>query len=283
MKVSLIQMNAINDKTKNLREAKRLTDQAVSEERPDLVMLPELFDWMGGSKEEKLAIAEPRSGGPAYETLRNLAREHRIFVHGGSFFEAVPGENRAYNTTVVFNREGKEIARYRKIHMFGITSPDGTQFLESDTIKPGNAVVTYDCEGITIGCALCYDLRFAELFVALADRGAQVIAVAAAFALHTGKDHWEVLLRARAIETQCYIIAAAQIGNYQTKGKMLTNYGHSMVIDPWGTVVARASDGTNLVFSRLDLKLPEATRSRMPIAQHRRLGSIMGSNALTVE
>ena len=128
MKVSLIQMNSVSDKAGNLAQAKRLIERAVAEERPDWVLLPEVFDWMGGTSAEKLAIAEPAAGGPAYETLRALARQNRIWVHGGSFFERVPGENRAYNTSVVFDREGREVARYRKIHMFDITAPDGTQY-----------------------------------------------------------------------------------------------------------------------------------------------------------
>ena len=154
--------------------------------------------------------------------MRCCARSRATIVSGfmrGSFFERVPGENRAFNTTVVFDRDGREVARYRKIHMFDITAPDGTKYQESATMKPGEAVVTYDCEGVTIGCTICYDLRFAELFAALVERGASIIALPAAFTLQTGKDHWEVLLRARAIETQTYVLAAAQIGSVQSQGQ----------------------------------------------------------------
>jgi predicted amidohydrolase len=283
MKVSLIQLNSISDKAANLAQAKILIERAVTEERPDWVLLPEVFDWMGGASAEKLAIAEPATGGPAYETLRSLARDNRIWVHGGSFFERVPGESRAYNTSVVFNREGREVARYRKIHMFDITAPDGTKYQESATMKAGEEVVTYDCEGVTIGCSICYDLRFAELFAALVDRGATLIALPAAFTLQTGKDHWEVLLRARAIETQTYVLAAGQTGAYEAKGKTLHNYGHSMVIDPWGHVVARASDGVGIVSSRLDLAMPKAVRARMPVAEHRRLGRTAAGMAIAAE
>ena len=272
MKVSLIQTNAISDKPANIAQAKHLTERTIAEDRPDWVLLPEVFDWMGGTSSEKLAIAEPATGGPAYETLRSLARDHSVWVHGGSFFERVPGENRAYNTTVVFNRDGKEVARYRKIHMFDITAPDGTAYKESATIKGGTEVVTYDCEGVRIGCAICYDLRFPELFAALVERGASVIALPAAFTLQTGKDHWEVLLRARAIETQSYVLAAGQIGAYQAKGKTLHNYGHSMAIDPWGHVIARASDGIGIVSTRIDPDTTAAVRARMPVGEHRRLG-----------
>jgi nitrilase len=283
MKVSLIQMNSVSDKAGNLAAAKRLIEKAVAEERPDWVLLPEVFEWMGGTSAEKLAIAEPATGGPAYETLRALARDNRIWVHGGSFLERVPGENRAHNTTVVFDRDGREVARYRKIHMFDITAPDGTKYRESATMKPGEAVVTYDCEGVTVGCTICYDLRFAELFMALVERGASLIAVPAAFTLQTGKDHWEVLLRARAIETQTYVLAAGQTGSYEAKGKTLHNYGHSMVVDPWGHVVARASDGVGIVSSRLDLALPRAVRARMPVAEHRRLGVTPRGMAIAAE
>jgi nitrilase len=283
MKVSLIQMNSISDKVANLAAAKRLVEKAVAEERPDWVLLPEVFDWMGGTNAEKLAIAEPATGGPAYETLRALARDNRIWVHGGSFFDKVPGESRAYNTTIVFDRDGREVARYRKIHMFDITAPDGTTYKESATMKPGDAIVTYDCEGVTVGCTICYDLRFAELFLALAERGAKLIALPAAFTLQTGKDHWEVLLRARAIETQTYVLAAGQTGAHESKGKTLHSYGHSMVIDPWGHVVARASDGVGVVSSRLDLAMPQAVRARMPVAEHRRIGTGAGRMAIAAE
>jgi nitrilase len=283
MKVSLVQMNSVSDKTANLNQAKQLIERAVSEERPDWILLPEVFDWMGGTSAEKLAIAEPATGGPAYEMLRALARDNGVWLHGGSFFERVPGEHRAYNTSVVFNRDGREVARYRKIHMFDITAPDGTKYQESATMKPGEAIVTYGCEGVTIGCAICYDLRFAELFAALVERGASVIALPAAFTMQTGKDHWEILLRARAIETQTYVLAAGQTGAYQAKGKTLHNYGHSMVVDPWGHVVARASDGIGIVSSRLDLTLPGAVRARMPVAEHRRLGHLESKMAVAAE
>jgi nitrilase len=283
MKVSLIQMNSVSDKAGNLAQAKKLIERAVAEERPDWVLLPEVFDWMGGTSAEKLAIAEPATGGPAYEALRALARENRMWVHGGSFFERVPGESRAYNTTVVCDRDGREVARYRKIHMFDITTPDGTKYHESATMKAGDAVVTYDCEGVTIGCTICYDLRFAELFLALAERGVSVIALPAAFTLQTGKDHWEVLLRARAIETQSYVLASAQTGPHEQKGKTLYTYGHSMAIDPWGHVVARASDGIGIVSTRLDLSMPKQVRERMPVAQHRRLGRPAAGMAIAAE
>ena len=194
MKVSIVQMNSISDKAANIAAAEALIERAVREERPDWVLLPEFFDWAGGSKADKLANAEIFPGGPAYSMARNQAIRHKIFVHAGSIMERIEGEERIHNTSVVFNREGEEIARYRKIHLFDVTTPDGASYKESQAVKAGNEVVTYDCEGVTIGCSICYDLRFPDLFQALAEKGAQVIALPAAFTLQTGKDHWEVLL-----------------------------------------------------------------------------------------
>ncbi len=202
MKVSLIQMNSISDKAANIAAAEALIERAVAEEGPDWVLLPEQFDWAGGSRAEKLAAAERLPGGPAYEMARGQAIKHRIFVHAGSIMEAIDGEDRYHNTSVVFNREGEEIARYRKIHLFDVMTPDGTAYKESATVKAGDKVVTYDCEGVTVGCSICYDLRFPDLFQALMEKGAEMIAMPAAFTMQTGKDHWEVLLRARAIETR---------------------------------------------------------------------------------
>ncbi len=181
MKVALIQMNSGADKMANLAAARELIERAVLEEKPDWVCLPEVFDFMGGSRAEKQAAAEVLPGGPAWTMLRDLARKHGIFIHGGSILESIPGEDRVGNTTVVFNRSGEELARYRKIHMFDITAPDGQQYNESAAMKPGEAVVTYDVEGVTVGCSICYDLRFPDLFQALVARGAQMIALPAAF------------------------------------------------------------------------------------------------------
>jgi len=269
MKVSLIQMNSVSDKAANIAGAQALIERAVREERPDWVLLPEFFDWAGGSKADKLKYAETFPGGPAYEMARHQALTHRIFVHAGSIMERIEGEERIHNTSVVFNREGEEIARYRKIHLFDVTTPDGTSYKESATVKSGDRVVTYDCEGVTIGCAICYDLRFPDLFQALAEKGAEVIALPAAFTMQTGKDHWEVLLRARAIETETYICASAQTGSFTVGNEQRQTYGHALVADPWGHVVAKASDGVGIVSARLDREQIARARRLIPVAQHR--------------
>lgn len=269
MKVTLIQMNSIDDKAANLAMASQLIERAVAEEGPDWVLLPECFDHLGGTRESKFAAAEQLPGGPAYRLMQDLARRHRVHVHAGSILERIDGEDRLGNTTVVFDRSGAEVARYRKIHLFDITTPDGTEYKESASFKPGDAVVTYDCEGIKVGCSICYDLRFPQLFQALADRGAEMIALPAAFTLQTGKDHWEVLCRARAIETETYFCAAAQTGNFTQGNQIRSTYGHSLVVDPWGHVTARASDGIGLVTTRIDTGRVAKVRTMIPVAQHR--------------
>lgn len=270
MKVSIVQMNSISDKAANIAAAEALIERAVREERPDWVLLPEFFDWAGGSKADKLSNAEIFPGGPAYEMARNQAIKHGIFVHAGSIMERIEGEERIHNTSVVFNREGEEIARYRKIHLFDVTTPDGASYKESQAVKAGDQVVTYDCEGVTIGCSICYDLRFPDLFQALAEKGAQMIALPAAFTLQTGKDHWEVLLRARAIETETYVCASAQTGSFMVGNEQRQTYGHSLVADPWGHVVAKASDGAGIVSARIDPERVERVRKLIPVAEHRR-------------
>jgi nitrilase len=269
MKVSLVQMNSISDKAANIAAARTLVERAVAEEAPDWVLLPEQFDWAGGSRADKLANSETMPGGPAYAMAQDLARHHKIFIHAGSIMERVAGEDRIHNTSVVFNRQGEEIARYRKIHLFDVVTPDGAAYRESASVKPGDAVVTYDCEGVMVGCAICYDLRFPDLFQALAERGAQIIALPSAFTMQTGKDHWETLLRARAIETQTYVCASAQTGSFSTGNEQRQTYGHSLVADPWGHVVAMASDGIGLVSSRIDPALVAKVRQMIPVASHK--------------
>lgn len=269
MKISLIQMNSGQDKAANIAAAAALIEQAVAEERPDWIGLPECFDFLGGQRADKQEAAEILGAGPAYRAMQELARRHRIFIHAGSILEKIPDESRIHNTTVVFDRDGNEIARYRKIHMFDITAPDGTQYRESASFKPGEAVVTYKADDFTFGCAICYDLRFPYLFAALAEKGADVIALPAAFTLLTGKDHWEVLCRARAIETGTYFCAPAQTGLHQVGNESRATYGHSLVVDPWGHVIARASDGVGIVSVRIARQRVEKVRAQIPVAEHK--------------
>lgn len=271
MKVSLIQCNSGRDKPANLRAVAALIERAILRDAPDWILLPEHFEWLGPSK-LGASIAEPSADGPAYEAMRTLARSHGVWIHAGSFYERAPEEGRVFNTTVVFNRSGAEVARYRKIHLFDVTLADGTRYFESEAVLPGDEVVLYDCEGVTVGCAICYDLRFPELFQVLAARGAQLIALPAAFTLQTGKDHWEPLIRARAIETATWFVAAGQCGANGPPEAHRFSYGHSLVADPWGHVVAKASDGVGSVAANIDLAVLERVRAQIPVAQHKVIG-----------
>lgn len=267
MRVCVVQMNSINDKAANLAQARRLIEEAVRDDRPDLVLLPEVWAFQGGTPETKLAAAEPPEGGEAYRLLQALAAQHRVILHGGSWLEQ--GEGRLFNTTVVFGRGGEEIARYRKIHLFDVVTPDGREYRESAYVGRGEQVVTYDAEGVRVGCSICYDLRFGELYRRLAGQGAQLLVVPAAFTQQTGKDHWEVLLRARAIETECYVMAAAQVGSFPAGKDMRQNWGHSMIVDPWGKVLVQVSDRPGYATARIDLGYLARVREMIPVHQHR--------------
>jgi deaminated glutathione amidase len=277
MRVSVVQMNPGSDKTANIAQARGLVEGAVGADRPDILSLPEVWTCLGGDHGAKLAAAEelpaPGSnepGGEAYEFLRATARERHIHVHGGSIIERA-GE-KLFNTTVVFDPSGKEIARYRKIHLFDIVTPDGAGYRESASFGFGDAVVTYEANGVKVGCAICYDLRFPELFLALRRAGAEFIFLPAAFTLQTGKDHWEPLLRARAIETQCWIAAPACWGRHvEATGDVRHTYGHSLVCDPWGHIVAKVSDGPGWATARIDSNLTARVRRDMPVLEHRKL------------
>jgi nitrilase len=262
-------MNSVRDKAQNLREARRLARQAVDEDGAGLVVFPEHFDWAGGSAKDKIAAGEPERDGPAYDMCRRLAQDLKVHVHSGSFYETAPHCDRVYNTSVVFDPQGNELARYRKIHLFDIHTPDGLRYGESDAVVPGDATTVVQVNGLKLGLAICYDLRFPELFQRLARQGAEVLVLPAAFTLQTGKDHWEVLIRARAIETQCYFVAAAQCGPVDVEGGTRYTYGHSLVCDPWGHVIAKASDGVGFVSARIDAERIAKTREQMPLASHK--------------
>ena len=216
------------------------------------------------------AAGAPARPGTAYAFLADTARRHAITVHGGSLGEREGDQ--LFNTSILFGPDGRECARYRKIHLFDITTPTGQGYRESALFGAGDRVVTAAVGGMCAGLAICYDLRFAELFIALRRQGADVIFVPSAFTVETGRDHWEVLLRARAIETQCWIIAAATVGEHRdARGAARQTWGHSLIIDPWGSVVASLGTEPGVAAAEIDLAAIERVRAAMPIAQHRRL------------
>jgi nitrilase len=264
MKISLIQMNSRNDKAANLDSLRHLIEAAVLADAPDWIGLPEHCEWLGGSAGAP-GVAEPFSGGPTYTLLSALAREHRVWIHGGSFYEQAGEPGKAFNTSVVFNRDGGEVVRYRKMHMFDVTTSDGAVYAESRTVMPGRDIVTYDCEGLNFGCAICYDLRFPELFQALGRAGVDVIVLPSAFTYLTGLAHWEPLIRARAIETETWFLAPAQWGDYETPNGIRRSFGHSMVVDPWGAITACRPDGVGHISSEVSRTRIDEVRAQIPV------------------
>ena len=277
MRISVIQMSPGSDKRENMAQARRLIGSAIEADRPDLVVLPEMWSCLGGDRDTKFAASEalPMPGGTgtageAYTVLQGIARKAGVFVHGGSIGER-NGE-RISNTSLVFGPDGSELARYRKIHLFDVITPSGEGYRESDTFAAGDAVVTVSLGSITAGLAICYDIRFGELFLQLRRAGAELIILPAAFTAETGEAHWETLLRARAIEMQCWLAASATCGQHRDgRGALRSTHGHSMLIDPWGTVTARASSGPGWATGHLDQARTRQVRSGIPVLDHRRL------------
>ncbi|MEV6488292.1 carbon-nitrogen hydrolase family protein [Actinoplanes sp. NPDC051633] len=264
MRVSVCQLNARDDRDHNLRVARELLSRA-ADDGAEFAMLPEYVDYLGRSA--GMPKPEPLDGEFA-SFFAEAAREFGIWVHAGSFHERGPDDERTYNTSLVFNPAGERIAAYRKIHLYDVEIPGRVSYQESRSVAAGEDVVVADVAGVPVGLSICYDLRFPELYRRLADDGARVVAVPAAFMMHTGRDHWEVLLRARAIENQCYVVAAGQIGDHEPDR---TCFGRSMVIDPWGTVVAQAPDVVGVVTTEIDLERVEKIRTEVPSLANRRL------------
>jgi len=264
MRVAVLQTNSRHDKAENIRVALELVERAAAA-GADLAVLPECVDYMG-PKEGGLAAAEPIPG-PTSEAFAAKARELGIWLLSGSMREVSEDPSHTYNTSLLFNRQGECVAKYRKIHLFDVELTGNVSAQESATVSPGDEIVTAEIEGHTVGMTICYDLRFPELYRALTLRGAEILFVPAAFTLFTGKDHWEILLRARAIENQCFVVAANQTGKYEPDG---ANYGRSMIIDPWGTVLATAPDGVGMAIADLDFAQLKRIREQLPSVANRR-------------
>ncbi|AGL15013.1 carbon-nitrogen hydrolase family protein [Actinoplanes sp. N902-109] len=264
MRVAVCQLNARDDRTENLAVARDLLARAAAA-GATLAVLPEYVDYLGPGA--GLPKPEPVDGEFA-AFFAQAARDLGIWVHAGSFHEAGPDDEHTFNTSLVFSPSGELTATYRKIHLYDVEIPGRVSYQESRTVAPGAETVLTEIDGVPTGLTICYDLRFPELYRTLAIQGAKILVVPAAFMMHTGRDHWEVLLRARAIENQCYVVAAGQIGDHEP-GR--TCFGRSMVIDPWGTVLAQAPDTVGVVTAELDLDRLEEIRQTVPSLANRRL------------
>jgi len=261
--VAVVQMNSGDDKQANIDAALAGIERAAAT-GARLVALPEVWTYLGPISGN--ADAAETIPGPLTDEFAELARAHGIYLHLGSFFERIEGESRLFNTSVVFGPDGRELARYRKIHLFDVDIASDTAYRESTTIAPGEEIATFDLDGITVGLAICYDLRFPELFRILALRGADVIVLPSAFTMATGRDHWEPLIRARAIENAVYMIAPGQVGQHPPG---LWCYGRSMIVDPWGVVVAQAPDEPTVITATLDFVNQERIRAQIPSLSNR--------------
>jgi deaminated glutathione amidase len=266
LRVALVQLDAGEDAAANVTEAARLAGVA-AQGGARLVALPEYLQFRG-SDEGYRASARPIPG-PFSDAFAAVAREHGVWILAGTLAESGPA-GRPYNTSVLIDPSGAIAATYRKIHLFDVDLEDGSADQESDRVTPGNRAVVAEVDGAKIGLTICYDLRFPELYRALAVAGAEILAVPANFLERTGRDHWEVLLRARAIENGAYVVAPAQIG---TAGGV-RSHGRSMIIDPWGTVVAQAADEVAIIQAELDLDRVAAIRRQIPVLANRRPGAI---------
>lgn len=275
-RAAVVQMTSREDVAANMDAVERLV-RAAAEERAELIVLPECFAYLG-PEQGKLAIAEPLPGapgapferpGPILATCAGLARELGVELVLGGFWERGTDAAKVRNACVHLGRDGLVKAVYRKIHLFDVDLPDGTKVEESATVEPGSETVVTDAPFGPLGLSVCYDVRFPELYRRLVDRGAVALAIPAAFTLTTGKDHWHVLLRARAIESQAWVLAAAQTGRHFGNR---VSYGHALICDPWGTVVAEHGEGEGVAVATIDPSVAERVRRSLPSLAHRRIG-----------
>jgi predicted amidohydrolase len=270
--VAAAQMCSTEDLAGNLATVRRLAAEAAARGAA-LFALPECFPFIGRKLDDKLAVAESLDGdGPIVETVREIATTHAMWVVAGGLPEKLPGGagDRVYNTCLVVDGAGERRAAYRKIHLFDVAIPGRAELRESASTAAGHEVVVSDTPVGRLGLSICYDVRFPELYRQLAlEMGAEVLLVPAAFTAHTGAAHWHTLLKARAIENQCWVVAPAQHGKHNEKRE---SFGHTVVIDPWGQVVAEVERGDGLAVAEIDRSAMARVREQMPCATHAVLG-----------
>lgn len=260
--VGVVQMDTRGDYDANMEAACRFIDEAAGK-GAKLVAFPEVFNYIGTEPRDPEEIP----GGPTITLMAKKAREHGIWIHCGSISEVNPDGDRKFNTTALLDPQGEVVAKYRKLHAFDITLKDGTQTRESDKMKPGSDIVMVDTELGRLGFSICYDIRFPEMYRYMAINGCQVIFTPANFQMQTGKDHWEIILRTRAVENTCYIVSPAQIGI--KRGRSMS-FGSSLVADPWGTVIAKAKETAGVVMAEIDLDYLDRIRADLPCLKNRR-------------
>jgi predicted amidohydrolase len=268
-RTALIQLCATNQVSSNLKCAEDLIDSAAAA-GAEVVALPEAFAFIGPDAQKRRILEpldDPQAQTPILDWCRNTARRHQIDLIVGGFHEASEDPARSYNTCLHVNPQGDLAARYRKIHLFDVELADGTVLQESSRTLPGDVLATSELAFGTLGLSICYDLRFPYLYQQLVDLGATVLTVPSAFTATTGAAHWHTLLRARAIETQCYVLAPAQHGQHNDQRR---SYGHSMVINPWGEVIAELDDGDGFVIAEIDPSVVQEIRNQLPSLKHRR-------------
>lgn len=252
----------------NLLEAERLIQQA-ADEGAELVVLPENFAIMGMSEQDKLRVRERPGEGPLQAFLSEQARRHGLWLVGGTVPLESPDPDKVYAACLLFDDAGRQVVRYDKIHLFDVHLEEGDErYNESATVAYGDTVQVVETPFGRLGLAVCYDLRFPELFRRMLDRGVEIVALPSAFTERTGKAHWESLVRARAIENLIYVIAADQ-GGYHVNGR--ETHGHSMIVDPWGLILARLPKGQGVITAEIDRERQRRTRRSFPTIEHRRL------------
>jgi predicted amidohydrolase len=265
IQAAAIQLNANGARDQNVAKAIQMVEQAAAA-GAQLIVLPELFNGYGDLA-PVVQQAEPIPG-PTSEKLRQCAQDHCIWLVAGSICERSADPNRGYNTCLFFAPDGSQLASYRKLHLFEANVPGNASVCESDHMLRGDEVVMVPTELATCGLAICYDLRFPELFRQMSLRGMEVLLFPSAFTHATGKDHWHVLLRARAIENQCFVVAANQCGRHTER---LASYGHSMILDPWGRILAEADEEETIIYAKLDGVRLKSVREVLPALTNRRL------------
>jgi deaminated glutathione amidase len=268
-KVAAIQMTSGHVVRDNLEAAGKLLREA-KDLGADIACLPENFSFIGLKDADKLKVAETDGQGPIQEFLSDTARQLNLWILGGTTVIKGDSPSRVANTSLLIDADGKQVARYDKIHLFDVTIPGRNEsYLESTHVTPGRDVVLADTPVGKLGLSVCYDMRFPELYRDLVSQGAEWLSMPAAFTVPTGRAHWETLLRARAIENLCYVVAPAQSGTH-TSGR--ETYGDTMIVDYWGQVLSRLAKGSGVVIADIDLMKQAETRVRFPALDNRRLG-----------